>query len=1335
MKSGTFFIEDHMRRRFSSSTILLWSFASIWLAIWPGIQPQSVSAASRLPDLVGPPSSGRFGSQVAVLPTGNLVVSDPGYDAGSIQDVGAVYLYDGETGALISRLTGSQRGDSIASDGFTVLSNGNYVVPSRYWANGTATYAGAVTWCSGTTGCNGAVSAANSLVGDKANDLVGNGGVIEVGGGNYVALNIFWGNGQAAEVAGAMTWCDGATGCTGVVSAANSLVGSTAYDQIGYNGIRVLRNGNYVVPSRFWHNGAAASAGAATWCDGTTGCTGMVSPANSVVGEHNNDQVGQEWMIRELSNGNYVLLSLQWDNDSMAEAGAVTWCSGTAPCIGVISAVNSLVGNHAGDQVGNDDIRELANGNYVVDSPYWTNGDAAHAGAVTWCNGIAPCTGVVSATNSLVGDYASAWVGDALVWPLRNGNYVVASPDWSNGSVQTVGAVTWGDGTKGITGVVSAANSLVGSSPGDRVGSWGFGALGGDAYVVASPTWDAGAVADAGAVTWCNNPVGCTGEISTINSLVGNQANDRVGSEGITVLSNGNYVVRSAFWNSAGGAVTWGNGTTGITGVVSVANSLVGSQANDQVGNASITTLSNGNFVVNSSSWANGAAAGAGAVTWGNGTTGITGVVSVTNSLAGSHANDQVGNSGTTALSNGNYVTNSSRWANDGAAEAGAVTWGDGTTGITGVVSISNSLVGSHTNDWAGDGGTTPLSNGNYVVISPAWNNNGAIAGAGAVTWGSGTTGITGTISAANSVVGSHPGDNVGGGSCWWNVKAGVSPLSNGNYVVYSPVWDNGSVSDAGAITLGIPKTTNGPITPYNSVLGTATSDTCFLSVVYDNAHNRLIVGHPSGNIVNFLPQFPLAASTLDVNLSAASLGSSLMYTLTLRNASSVDLASVMVTDTLPVTLSYLPGSLAALSGAYDYIDGAIHWVGMVEASQSLTITFGATVNETAVVGDLVNAAVISHGGETITRTMTTTIFNPLTASTKSVDQSTASPGSSLIYVITLNNTSTVGVASVIVTDTLPAAIWYIPDSLTAPSGDFSYADGAIHWAGAVKASETITLSYAANVNNTVPSGEIINAAVISGGGGTIIRTASTRVIYRVYLPLATQKICSAGICGRVTLNGSPAGGLSLALRYYNGSTWSTRATKTTGSDGSYAFTNMPALGPGQEYYVRYQNSTRTAGRLWIWGTKSLTTYAAGSNADMGIFDIADIALVAPDSGAWVSLPYTFQWTPRPATPSDTYEFDLYDANNDEPYFYSALLGYVSGYSLNCLPAGFAFGTYYLWDVWVYSPDGGYGISYWSRWVTFSSGPSCAAAASQPDGNPLKHLPDDLSDAGSRPRP
>ena len=83
------------------------------------------------------------------------------------------------------------------------------------------------------------------------------------------------------------------------------------------------------------------------------------------------------------------------------------------------------------------------------------------------------------------------------------------------------------------------------------------------------------------------------------------------------------------------------------------------------------------------------------------------------------------------------------------------MTWGDGESGVSGVVSLENSLVGSKPRDKLGDlRNISSLTNGNYLVASPHWDN-GTIVDAGAVTWGDGTTGVTGVVSPDNSLVAS----------------------------------------------------------------------------------------------------------------------------------------------------------------------------------------------------------------------------------------------------------------------------------------------------------------------------------------------------------------------------------------------------------------------------------------------------------------------------------------------------------------------------------------------------------------------------------------------------
>ncbi len=764
---------------------LFWITLSISLvlaaAVSPGAQPR-VSAGPASPlstqiDIVGPPGSGQFGKSVTVLPNGNIVVTDPYYDAGTTVDVGAVYLYDGASGTPISTLTGSTANDQVGYY-VTMLTNGNYVVHSPYWDNGGMANAGAVTWCSSAVGCGGTVSVANSLVGSTAGDQVGDCGVTELSNGNYVVRNCDWDNGTVAD-AGAVTWCSSTAGCTGTVSATNSLIGSTASDQVGSDVVE-LTNGHYVVRSYRWDNGGATDAGAVTWCNGTAGCTGTVSAANSLVGSTADDQVGSG--VVALTNGNYVVSSRDWDNGGTIDAGAATWCNGATGYTGTISAANSLVGSTAGDRIGSN-VVALTNGHYVVSSRYWHNGGATDAGAVTW-----------------------------------------------------------GDGTTGITGTVSAANSLVGSTASDEVGR--VTALTNGNYVVHSRDWDNGGTTDAGAVTWCSGVSGCTGPVTPANSLVGSTADDMVGN-GVAALTNGNYVVRSSYWDNGGvadvGAVTWGSGATGITGIISAANSLVGSAVNDRIGDY-VFPLGNGNYVVTSSSWDNGAVMDTGAVTWCSGTAGCTGSVTPANSLVGSTASDRIGDYyQMRILSDGDYVVVSTSWDNGAVANAGAVTWCNGAAGCTGPVTPANSLVGSTADDWIGSD-VEELSDGDYVVRSYSWDN-GAVANAGAVTWGSGTTGITGTVSAANSLVGSTVDDRVGSSS--------VAALSNGHYALRSPYWDNGGTTDVGAVTWCIgPTGCIGPITSENSVHGTATGGGGSLVFADDPVNLQLVVGRPADNVV-----------------------------------------------------------------------------------------------------------------------------------------------------------------------------------------------------------------------------------------------------------------------------------------------------------------------------------------------------------------------------------------------------------------------------------------------------------------------------------------------------
>jgi filamentous hemagglutinin family protein len=841
--------------------------------------------------LVGANTGDSVGSEGSLIDTnyGYYLITTPNFDGGA----GAVTWNRstlGTTGVVsgvnpgANSLVGSNAGDAIGGDGITILAGThNYVVDSSDWNGGL----GAVTLGNASTGITGVVSGANSLVGSTAGDHVGSGGVVEDAlAGKYIVLSPDW-----SDAAGAFTLVSSTSGLAATVGADNSGVGPAAGAGIGGGGVTFLDNGNFLVNSPAYNSGVGALTfvrasngftgqvdgnnsliatggtttivelsnganflvlepnwnggyGAITEGNDTTGVSGEVNNLNSLVGAFTGDGVGSAGSVLDTYNNSFLVTTANYHGG----AGAVTFSSDSNPTIGSLGAVNSLVGSAAGDHVGNGGITLLPNGNYVVASPDWNGGE----GAATWASADVGVHGTISSGNSFIGAAAGDHISSGGVVSLAGGLYFVLSPDFNG----TAGAVTLG-GVGGVDGVASTGNSLVGALPGDYVGSAGsIINLYNFNYLVVSPNWDGGkgAVTYGGVLDGSQPPVGL---ISSQNSLVGSTVGDNVGSGGVTVLDNDNYLVNSPNWNAGTGAVTFGQtnlGGTGVTGAVSGANSLTGGAAGDHIGSGGVDTLSGGNYLILSPDFEgnrgaithgteNSLATGAvtsensfiganagdgvgssgsvltqdgyylidtlnfggneGAVTWSLNGTDLTGVIGAANSLVGSNNADTVGSGGITFTSNGYFVL-SPDWNN----EEGAITFGSARAGVSGDVGSSNSLVGATTGDHIGSGGLLALANGNYLALSPDYNGN-----AGAVSF-LGSTGATGAVGATNSLYGTNDGDGVGSG--------GIATLANGNYLVLSPNWDGG----LGAVTFGSEATgALGAVSNLNSLVGATGGD------------------------------------------------------------------------------------------------------------------------------------------------------------------------------------------------------------------------------------------------------------------------------------------------------------------------------------------------------------------------------------------------------------------------------------------------------------------------------------------------------------------------------
>ena len=193
----------------------------------------------------------------------------------------------------------------------------------------------------------------------------------------------------------------------------------------------------------------------------------------------------------------------------------------------------------------------------------------------------------------------------------------------------------------------------------------------------------------------------------------------------------------------------------------------------------------------------------------------------------------------------------------------------------------------------------------------------------------------------------------------------------------------------------------------------------------------------------------------------------------------------------------------------------------------------------------------------------------------------------------------------------------------------------------------------------------------------------------------------ASGIYGRVTYNNQRAPGIQLNLRVYDNNGESNVATTYTDSQGNYSFKNVPNLPPGKRYYVRYGPNNSDDKFVYIWLGPDITSYQQGQSKHGGDFDIADVKLTSPPSGATRSLPVTFTWEKRVYT-SDTYRFILFDPNTLQGWRTDDL-GYVGDVTITALPSDVQYGKTYGWYPRPYHGENSFGIPYYYREIIFSN--------------------------------
>jgi uncharacterized repeat protein (TIGR01451 family) len=279
-------------------------------------------------------------------------------------------------------------------------------------------------------------------------------------------------------------------------------------------------------------------------------------------------------------------------------------------------------------------------------------------------------------------------------------------------------------------------------------------------------------------------------------------------------------------------------------------------------------------------------------------------------------------------------------------------------------------------------------------------------------------------------------------------IKTGPATATQGQTILYTIFYQNTGndiaynviITDAVPLGVSFVNSTPNPTSPGVWVIGnlapgasgyiyiTATIGAATTGIItnwaYVNYKNRIIpldqVGDSALTTI-IVPRMTITKTAPDY----ANTGETITYTISYQNLAAVAAYNVVITDTLPVGVTYVsstpPGSAAGQTVTWN--------VGILGPGASGTITVNVIV--TATDGTLTNTVRASYRNQysvvypVVWDTDSTIIINPIITVEKSAP-ATANTGQNIEYVIWVNNTGTDIAYNVTITETYPVGVIFV---------------------------------------------------------------------------------------------------------------------------------------------------------------------------------------------------------------------------------------------------------------------------------------------------------------------
>ena len=383
-------------------------------------------------------------------------------------------------------------------------------------------------------------------------------------------------------------------------------------------------------------------------------------------------------------------------------------------------------------------------------------------------------------------------------------------------------------------------------------------------------------------------------------------------------------------------------------------------------------------------------------------------------------------------------------------------------------------------------------------------------------------------------------------------------------------------------------------------------------------------------------------------NVSTTTPGSVVRFTATFTNSGQVPFTGITIASNITDVLDDATpnGDQTATSGTLTLTATGITWTGSIPVGGTVTVTGTVTVNNPDT-GNQVLASTLATatpgsncpaGGTDPACSVSVTVLTPALTIVKTANASSAVPGQTIGYTITITNTGQTPYTGATVTDSLAASAddaAYNGDATTT-AGSLSYTSPVLTWTGNLAVGASAVITYSVSVNNPDTGDKLVINSVSSTATGSSCPPGAVTTACRVTVPVLTPALTIVKTAATTSGNNAvatPGGVVSYTITVTN--TGQTSYTGATFSDplggvlddasynnnaaataGTVTFTSPTLswtgnLSPGAAAVITYTVTVNNpdTGNLSLANT--VTSATPGSNCPAGGQDARCTATVA----------------------------------------------------------------------------------------------------------------------------